>query len=60
MADELLNGRPAEDFEAAAIRHGRQCERVRDAEAVAGLAADPRAVVPVPRPVTDAPLPVLP
>jgi hypothetical protein len=60
MADELLNGRPAEDFEAAAIAHGRKCELERDAEVVAGLLADPRAVVPVPRPVTDAPLPMLP
>jgi hypothetical protein len=60
MGDTLLNGRPAEDFELAAMKHGRECERDRDAEVVAGLLADPRAVVPVPRPVTDAPLPVLP
>jgi hypothetical protein len=60
MGDTLLNGRPAEDFEVAAMKHGRQCERDRDAEVVAGLLADPRAVAPVPRPVTDASLPVLP
>jgi hypothetical protein len=60
MGDTLLNGRPAEDFELAAMKHGRECERDRDAEVVAGLLADPRAVVPVPRPVTDAPLAMLP
>ena len=61
MADELLNGRKATDFELAAIAHGRRCERERDAEVVAGLIAEyPRDQVPVPRPVTDAPLPVLP
>jgi hypothetical protein len=61
MADELLNGRPAEDFEVAAMKHGRKCERDRDAEVVAGLLAEyPREETPVPRPVTDAPLPVLP
>jgi hypothetical protein len=61
MADELLNGRPATDFEVAAMKHGRKCERDRDAKVVAGLIADyPRDSVPVPRPVTDAPLPVLP
>ena len=37
MADELLNGRKATDSELAAIGHGRQCERDRDAEVVAGL-----------------------
>jgi hypothetical protein len=58
MADELLNGREATGFELAAITHGRRCERDRDAEVVAGLLADPRAVAPVPRPVTD--LAVLP
>jgi hypothetical protein len=61
MADELLNGRAAEDFEVAAIERGRKCARDRDAEVVAGLLAEyPREQVPVPRPVTDAPLPVLP
>jgi len=61
MADELLNGREATDYELAAIGHGRQCDRDRDAEVVAGLIAEyPREPDPVPRPVTDAPLPVLP
>ena len=61
MADELLNGREATDWEVAAMKHGRRCERDRDAEVVAGLIAEyPRAESPAPRPVTDAPLPVLP
>ena len=61
MADELLNGREATDWELAAIGHGRQCELDRAAEVVAGLIAEyPREQDPVPRPVTDAPLPVLP
>ena len=61
MADELLNGRKATDFELAAIARGRRCERDRDAEVVAGLTAEyPRDQVPVPRPVTDAPLGMLP
>jgi hypothetical protein len=50
----LLNGRPAEDFEAAAIAHGRRCELERDLRQLAGLLAEyPREPVPVPRPVTD-------
>jgi hypothetical protein len=54
MGDTLLNGRPAEDFELTAIRHGRQCELERDMESIAGLLAEyPREPVPVPRPVTD-------
>jgi hypothetical protein len=54
MGDTLLNGRPAEDFELAAIAHGRRCEQERDAEVVAGLLAEyPREQAPVPRPVTD-------
>jgi hypothetical protein len=54
MGDILLNGRPAEDFELAAIGHGRRCEQERDAEVVAGLLAEyPRDQAPVPRPVTD-------
>jgi len=61
MADGLLNGRKATDFELAAIGHGRECEQKRDAEVVAGLLAEyPREQVPVPRPVTDAPLGMLP
>ena len=61
MADELLNGREATGWELAAVKHGRQCARDRDAEVVAGLLAEyPREPEPVPRPVTDAPLPVLP
>jgi hypothetical protein len=52
MADELLNGREATDWELAAIEHGRQCELARDAEVVAGLIAEyPRDAAP--RPVTD-------
>ena len=54
MADTLLNGRPAEDFEVAAIADGRECERDRDAEVVAGLLTEyPREQGPVSRPVTD-------
>ena len=61
MADDLLNGREAMSFELAAMKHGRQCERDRDAEVVAGLIAEySRAESPVPRPVTDAPLGMLP
>ena len=37
MMDDLLNGRPAEDFELAAIAHGRECELARDLESLAGL-----------------------
>lgn len=59
MGDTLLNGREAEDFEVAAIGHGRECDLARDAEVVAGLLAEyPREPSPVPRPVTElAPLP---
>jgi hypothetical protein len=54
MGDLLLNGRPAEDFELAAIAHGRRCEQERDAEIVAGLLAEyPREPSPVPRPMTE-------
>jgi hypothetical protein len=59
MTAMLLNGRPAEDFEVAAIKDGRRCDLARDAEVVKGLLAEyPREPSPVPRPVTDlAPLP---
>jgi len=61
MADELLNGRKATDYELDALERGRKCELERDAEVVAGLLAEyPREQVPVPRPVTDAPLGLLP
>ena len=61
MPDELLNGRQATDWELAALERGRKCELDRDKRVVAGLRAEyPRAEAPVPRPVTDAPLPVLP
>jgi hypothetical protein len=54
MGDDLLNGRKAEDFELAAIRHGRQCELERDAAVLGGLLSEyPRQPVPVSRPVTD-------
>ena len=53
MADELLNGRKATDFELAAIAYGRKCEQARDAEVVAGLIAEyPRAETPASRPLT--------
>jgi hypothetical protein len=57
VADELLNGRKATDYELAAITHGRKCERKcerdRDAEVVAGLLAEyPRAETPASRPLT--------
>ena len=53
MADEMLNGRPAEDFEQAAIAHGRRCELDRDTAVVAGLLTEyPRAPAPAARPVT--------
>lgn len=59
MGDALLNGREAEDFEVAAIAHGRQCDLKRDKESLAGLLAEyPREPSPVLRPVTElAPLP---
>jgi len=56
MGDDLLNGRPATDFELAAVEHGRKCELDRDAEVVAGLLSEyPRAELPAGRPrhVTD-------
>lgn len=59
MGDALLNGRPAEDWELAALAPGRRCDLKRDRAQLAGLLAEyPRAEVPVPRPVSD--LPVLP
>ena len=52
--DDLLNGRKATDWEAAAIARGRECELERDTSVVAGLVAEyPRDPVPVPRRVTD-------
>ena len=61
MGDMLLNGRPAEDFELAAIRHGRECDLKRDLALLAGLLAEyPRPPEPVSRPVTDVPLGPLP
>ena len=61
MPDELLNGRNATDWELDALAHGRKCQLDRDKRVVAGLRAEyPLAEAPVPRPVTDAPLPVLP
>ena len=61
MPDDLLNGRPAKDWEAAAVAHGRQCELDRDMRALAGLLAEyPREESTVPRPVTDVPLGLLP
>ena len=59
--NDLLNGRPALDWELAAIAHGRECELERDMRVVAGLLAEyPRDPAPVPRPVTDLPLGLLP
>lgn len=59
MPDDLLNGRPATDWELTAVAHGRDCDLARDLEQLAGLLAEyPREPAPVPRPVTD--LPVLP
>ena len=53
MADELLNGREATDWELAAIGHGRRCELARDAEVVKGLIAEyPRAETAASRPLT--------
>ena len=53
MADELLNGREATGWELAAVKHGRQCARDRDAEVVAGLLAEyPRAETAASRPLT--------
>lgn len=37
MADVLLNGRPAVDFELAAVERARQCELARDTELLAGV-----------------------
>ena len=57
MGDTLLNGRLAEDFELAAIGHGRECDLARDLESLKGLLAEyPREESPVPRPVTDLPV----
>jgi len=56
MADDLLNGRKAADFELAAVEHGRECERKREREQLAGLLSEyPRAELPAGRPrhVTD-------
>ena len=54
MGDVLLNGRPAEDFELAAIGHGRKCDLERDLRLPGGLLSEyPRQPVPVSRPVTD-------
>jgi hypothetical protein len=59
VGDTLLNGRPAEDRELAAVARGRDCDLARDLEQLAGLLAEyPREPSPVPRPVTD--LAVLP
>jgi len=61
MADGLLNGREATGYELDPIAHGRKCDLERDAEVVAGLIAEyPRDQDPVPRPVTDVPLGLLP
>ena len=52
MADELLNGRKATDYELAALAHGRKCELARNAEVVAGLIAEyPRSETPASRPL---------
>jgi len=52
MADELLNGRKATDYELDALAHGRKCELARDAEVVAGLIAEyPRSETPASRPL---------
>jgi hypothetical protein len=54
MGDALLNGRPDEDWELAAIEHGRECDLARDRELPAGLLTEyPRADAPATRPVTD-------
>ena len=37
MGDSLLNGRKAEDFELAAIKHGRRCDLERDLRLLDGL-----------------------
>jgi hypothetical protein len=59
VGDTLLNGRPAEDWELAAVAHGRDCDLKRDREQLAGLLAEyPREPSPASRPVQD--LPVLP
>ena len=53
MAEEMLNGRAATDFEADAIEHARECELKRGRELLGGLLAEyPREQAPAPRPVT--------
>jgi hypothetical protein len=53
MADELLNGRKATDYELDALERGRKCELDRDKRVVAGLIAEyPRAETPASRPLT--------
>ena len=37
MGEVLLNGRPAKDWELAAVEHGHKCDRDRDLESLAGL-----------------------
>jgi hypothetical protein len=54
MGDTLLNGRPAEDWELAAIGHGRQCDLERDLAQLAGLLSEyPREPERQSRHVTD-------
>jgi hypothetical protein len=54
MGDVLLNGRPAEAWELAAIGHGRECDLERDLEQLAGpLTEYPREPERQPRHVTD-------
>ena len=54
MGDTLLNGRPAEDFELAAIAHGRRCDLERDLRQLDGLLSEyPRQPEPVSRRMSD-------
>ena len=61
MADEMLNGRQATDFELAAIGHARECEQERDLTLLAGLLSEyPRGPVLSSPPMSVLSLPALP
>lgn len=53
MGEQLLNGRAATEAELAAIDRGRQCDRDRDLELLAGVLTGDPPKPGHPRPVTD-------
>ena len=61
MGDDLLNGQPMQDWEVAVVAYGRECELGGTGNSSPGLLAEyPREASPVPRPVTDVSLALLP